>query len=381
MPKVVIAIDSFKGCLGSLEAGRAVAAGVKRACPRCEVVVLPVADGGEGMLETLVGAGGGRLVRLSAHGPLMEERVACYGVSADGGTAFVEMASASGLPLVPEGRRNPMLTTTFGTGELLRDALRRGCRRILMGLGGSATNDAGMGMLQALGYRFLDAAGEDVGLGGQALARVERIDASGAMPELAQARFVAACDVQNPFYGPQGAAYVFAPQKGATPQMVEALDNGLRHFARVIHRATGTDVSALPGAGAAGGMGGGVSAFLHAGLRRGIELVLESIGFARQVEGAGLVITGEGKADRQTLMGKVPAGVLAEAGRRGVPVVLLAGRVEDEDALREAGFRHVLCINPPGTLEAVALSPGYACRRLGQTAESLMKQAMKNLPM
>ena len=373
MPKIVVAIDSLKGCLTSPEAGEAVAAGVKRACPRCEVAVVPVADGGEGMLEALSSGGGGRLVRLSAHGPLMEERAACYGLSADGATAFVEMARISGLPLVPEERRNPMLTTTFGTGELLRDALGRGCRRILVGLGGSATNDAGTGLLQALGYRFLDAAGADVGPGGQALARVERIDASGAMPELAQTRFVAACDVQNPFYGPQGAACVFAPQKGATPQMVKELDDGLRHFARVVQSYTGVDVASLPGAGAAGGLGGSLAAFLHAELRRGIELVLESAGFSRRIQGADWVLTGEGKADRQTLMGKVPAGVLAEAGRQGIPVALLAGRVEDEDALRRAGFRHVLCINPPHTPESVALSPDYARQRLTLTAEALAR--------
>lgn len=373
MPKIVVAIDSLKGCLTSPEAGKAIGVGVKRACPRAEVVVLPVADGGEGMLEALVGSGGGRLVRLSAHGPLMEERATCYGLSADGATAFVEMARISGLPLVPAGRRNPMLTTTLGTGELLRDALGRGCRRILIGLGGSATNDAGLGMLQALGYRFLDAAGRDVGLGGQALARVEQIDASGAMPELAQTRFVAACDVQNPFYGPQGAACVFAPQKGATPQMVRELDDGLRRFAAVVRRCLGADISSLPGAGAAGGLGGSVAAFLHAELRRGIELMLETVGFARHIRGADLVLTGEGKADRQTLMGKVPAGVLAEARRQGVPVALLAGRVEDGQALREAGFLRVLCINPPHTPDAVALSPDYARRRLAQTAEDLLR--------
>lgn len=373
MPKIVVAIDSLKGCLTSPEAGEAIGVGVKRACPRAEVVVLPVADGGEGMLEALVGSGGGRLVRLSAHGPLMEERATCYGLSADGATAFVEMARISGLPLVPAGRRNPMLTTTLGTGELLRDALGRGCRRILIGLGGSATNDAGLGMLQALGYRFLDAAGRDVGLGGQGLARVEQIDASGVMPELAQTRFVAACDVQNPFYGPQGAACVFAPQKGATPQMVRELDDGLRRFAAVVRRCLGTDISSLPGAGAAGGLGGSVAAFLHAELRRGIELMLETVGFARHIRGADLVLTGEGKADRQTLMGKVPAGVLAEARRQGVPVALLAGRVEDGQALREAGFLRVLCINPPHTPDAVALSSDYARRRLAQTAEDLLR--------
>ena len=371
--KVVIAIDSFKGCLPSQEAGEAAARGVRRAWPGCQTLIVPVADGGEGLLEALVIASGGRLVSVRAHCPLMEVREACYGLSRDGQTAFVEMARISGLPLVPEARRNPLLTTTYGTGELIRDALGRGCRRVLIGLGGSATNDAGMGMLQALGFRFLDKEGKETAPGGQALGKVERIDDADVLPAVRETVFLAACDVRNPFYGPDGAAYVFAPQKGATPEQVEELDEGLRHFSEVIRRHTGTDISTLPGAGAAGGMGGGLAAFLHAKLKPGIELVLDTAGFPALLRDADLVITGEGRADRQTLMGKVPAGILAEARKQGIPVMLLAGQVEDETALLEAGFKTVCCINPPGTPLSLALRPDFARQQLEDTAERVAR--------
>ena len=367
-PKVVIAIDSFKGCLPSQEAGEAAARGVRRAWPGCQTLIVPVADGGEGLLEALVNASGGSLVSIRAHGPLMERRSACYGLSRDGRTAFVEMARISGLPLVPEARRNPLQTTTYGTGELIRDALGRGCRRVLVGLGGSATNDAGMGMLRALGFRFLDKEGKEAAPGGRALGKVERIDDADVLPAVRETEFLAACDVRNTFYGTDGAAYVFAPQKGATPEQVEELDEGLRHFSEVARRHTGTDISSLPGAGAAGGMGGGMAAFLHAELKPGIELVLDTAGFPALIQDADLVITGEGRADRQTLMGKVPAGVLAEARKRGIPVALLAGQVEDEAALLEAGFKTVCCINPPGTPLSLALRPDFARQQLENTA-------------
>lgn len=365
--KIIIAIDSFKGCLSSQEAGEAAARGVRQACPDCQVQVLPVADGGEGLLEALVNVTGGSLVKCRAHGPLMEPRDTCYGLSGDGRTAFIEMARISGLPLVPEGQRNPLLTTTYGTGELIADALLRGCRSFLVGLGGSATNDAGLGMLQALGFRFLDRNGADVGQGGQALARVERVDASGVKAGLREAVFTAACDVRNPLYGPEGAAFIFAPQKGATPTMVQQLDAGLRHFSETVRRELGADLSTLPGAGAAGGMGGGLSAFLHAALKPGIDLMLEAADFPTLLHDADLVITGEGRADRQTLMGKVPAGILREARRQGIPVLLLAGQVRDKEALLQAGFHAVRCINPPDTPLETAVCPDFARLQLTTT--------------
>lgn len=372
--KVIVAPDSFKGCLSSAEAGEAVARGIRRACPGAKVEVVPVADGGEGLLEALVENSGGRLATCRAHDPLMRETDVCFGLSGDGRTAFVEMARASGLPLLAPEERDPMRATTYGTGEVVGEALRRGCRQVLIGLGGSATNDAGLGMLRALGYRFLDDEGADIPPGGAGLLRLARIDGSGLMPEAHAARFTAACDVRSPLYGPEGAACVFAPQKGAGPAMVAALDEGLRRLARVVRQYNQVEIGLLPGAGAAGGMGGGLHALLGAALRPGIELVLDTAGFDRRLEGASLVITGEGKADRQTLMGKVPAGVLGRAARRGIPVVLLAGRVEDAERLLGAGFRRVCAVNPPGTPLETALRPDYARARLCETAARMMRE-------
>lgn len=309
--KIVIAIDSFKGCLTSAEAGEAAAQGVHAACPECRTIVLPVADGGEGMLDVLLAASNGKRITVRAHDPLMQPCDANYGISGDGNTAFIEMAAISGLPLVPADKRNPMKTTTFGTGELIRDALERGCLRFIIGLGGSATNDAGLGMLQALGFRFFDKEGHEVGsmkkgiaLCGALLSAISSIDSSSAHPALKKTCFTAACDVRNPFFGPNGAAHVFAPQKGADADMVKELDVAMQHLSDVIFRTTGKDVSLHPGAGAAGGMGGGLHAFLDAQLKPGIELLLETLDFAEKIKDADLIITGEGKSDRQTLMGK-----------------------------------------------------------------------------
>lgn len=279
MKKIVIALDSFKGCLTSAEAGEAAAQGVHAACPECRTIVLPVADGGEGMLDVLLAASNGKRITVRAHDPLMQPCDASYGISGDGNTAFIEMAAISGLPLVPADKRNPMKTTTFGTGELIRDALERRCLRFVIGLGGSATNDAGLGMLQALGFRFFDKEGHEVGsmkkgiaLCGALLSAISSIDSSSAHPALKKACFTAACDVRNPFFGPNGAAHIFAPQKGADADMVKELDIAMQHLSDVIFHTTGKDVSLHPGAGAAGGMGGSLHAFLDAQLKPGIEL-------------------------------------------------------------------------------------------------------------
>ena len=295
MRKVILAIDSFKGCLSSKEAETAAAQGIRHAFPTCETICLPVADGGEGMQRVLTEALNGQEIRLSAHDPLMQMRQTAYGLSGDGTTAFIEMAAISGLPLVPLRQRNPSLTTTYGTGELIKDALNRGCRRFVIGLGGSATNDAGLGMLQALGFRFQDRYGNELGkaqpMCGQLLNEIAFIDSSTALPALREARFTAACDVCNPFFGPEGAACVFAPQKGADPEMVAALDKGLQHLAQVIRQTTGRDIATLPGAGAAGGMGGTLSALLNAELKPGIDLLLDLTDFDKLIEGADLIIT------------------------------------------------------------------------------------------
>lgn len=377
MRKVILAIDSFKGCLSSKEAETAAAQGIRHAFPTCKTICLPVADGGEGMQRVLTEALNGQEIRLSAHDPLMQMRQTAYGLSGDGTTAFIEMAAISGLPLVPLRQRNPSLTTTYGTGELIKDALNRGCRRFVIGLGGSATNDAGLGMLQALGFRFRDRYGNELGkaqpMCGQLLSEIAFIESSTALPALREARFTAACDVCNPFFGPEGAACVFAPQKGADPEMVAALDKGLQHLAQVIRQTTGHDIATMPGAGAAGGMGGTLSALLNAELKPGIDLLLDLTDFDKLIEGADLIITGEGKSDRQTVMGKVPSGILKRARRQGIPVILVSGSIEDADILNQAGFRAAFSITPaPMSLEE-AMRPSTACQNIMQTVEQICR--------
>lgn len=373
MKKAVLAIDSFKGCLTSAEAEAAAAEGVHAALPECEVIRIPVADGGEGMLDVLIAATHGKSISVQAHGPLMELREARYGISGDGQTAFIEMAAISGLPLVAPEKRNPMQTTTFGTGELIRDALQRGCRHFIIGLGGSATNDAGLGMLRALGFRFPDKTGNVSGYGGQMMGKVDSIDTSSVHPLLSGCTFTAACDVRNPFYGTNGAAYVFAPQKGADAAMIEALDAGMRHLAAVIFRTTGKDISSCPGAGAAGGMGGSLSAFLNAELKPGIQLLLEMQNFAEQIKDADLIITGEGKSDRQTVMGKVPYGILTEARKQHIPVVLIAGGIEDTDILTRAGFHRIFSITPSPVALEQAMQPEFARMNIRRTVEQICR--------
>lgn len=360
MNKVVIAIDSFKGCLSTEEAGKAAAEGVRAIFPDCETLRFPIADGGEGMLDILVAVLNGRYRTVSAHGPLMEPIEGRYGISGDGATALIEMASVSGLPLVPQEARNPMLTTTYGTGELIRDALEQGCRKFIIGIGGSATNDAGVGMLQALGFRFMDWDGHLLGTGGKILSQVAVIDTSAIHPALHEARFTVACDVCNPFCGPNGAAYIFAPQKGAGPEMVRELDDGLFSLSQVIRSTTGKDIAGYPGAGAAGGMGGGFLAFLDAELIPGIRLMLEAQDFRKKIGGADLIITGEGRVDRQTAMGKVPSGILVEARKQQIPVIVIAGSIEEAEELNQTGFQGVFSITPgPVDLDR-AMEPEFA---------------------
>ena len=328
--KIIIAPDSFKGSLTATQAAEAIALGVRNALPDAEGVLIPLADGGEGTVQALVQATGGRIVRVPATDPLGNRIESFFGVLGNGETAVVEMASASGLTLVPERLRNPMVTTSFGTGELITAALDSGCWRLILGLGGSATNDGGVGMIQALGGSFGDEAGREVGFGGQELARIRSIDVRRLDPRLKEAEMVVASDVDNPLTGPKGASAVFGPQKGATPAMVSALDAGLHNLAEVIRCDLGIDVEQAPGAGAAGGMGAAAMAFLHAELRSGIEIVLEATHFIDQLEGAALVITGEGRVDAQTLRGKAVMGALDAARSKGVPVMVLAGSVEPE---------------------------------------------------
>lgn len=330
--KIVIAPDSFKENLTSLEVAAAIERGIRRVLPKARCVKVPMADGGEGTVQSLVDATGGRIRKCKVTGPMGQAVVARYGLLGDGKTAVIEMAEASGLPLVPRAQRNPLLSSTYGTGQLLADAVRRGVKHIIIGIGGSATNDGGAGMAQALGVRFLDAAGrvlEGPAAGGM-LDRIDRIDPSAMHSRLRDVTISVACDVDNPLCGRKGASAVFGPQKGATPAMVEQLDRNLRHFADLIKRDLGVDVARRPGAGAAGGLGAGLMAFTGATLKKGVDLVIEATRLDRYLKGADLAITGEGRVDFQTAFGKTPAGVAAAAHRCGVPVVAIGGGLADD---------------------------------------------------
>ncbi|MCG0240050.1 MAG: glycerate kinase [Firmicutes bacterium] len=355
--RIVVAPDSFKGSLTAAEAARAMARGVRAVWPEAEVLEVPMADGGEGTVDALVAATGGRYVTRQVTGPLGRPVEARFGILGDGETAVIEMAAASGLLLVPPAERDPRYTTTYGTGELIRAALDLGVRRIVCGIGGSATNDGGAGMVQALGGRLLKADGTEIGFGGAALLELDRIDLSGLDPRLQDVEILVACDVDNPLCGPRGASAVYGPQKGATPEMVELLDRALGHLADVMARDLGRDVRDIPGAGAAGGLGAGLMGFLGARLRPGVEVVMEAVRLDALVEGAALVITGEGKTDGQTLAGKVPLGVARVAARKGVPVIVVSGAVTpDADRLLDHHIAALLsiCEGPIALEEAMA---------------------------
>ncbi|HEV8423927.1 MAG TPA: glycerate kinase [Actinomycetes bacterium] len=352
--RVVVAPGKFEGSLSAGQAAAAIEAGLHRARPDAEVVRLPLGDGGAGTLDALVAAGFER-VPVLATGPAGEPVEAA--IATDGERVFVEMAEASGLERLPAGRRAPLEASTYGTGELLRAALDRGARELVLGIGGSATTDGGAGMGAALGARLLDRAGAELPPGGAALLRLARIDLSGLDPRLRQVHVTVACDVDNPLVGPEGAAHVYGPQKGARPDDVVLLDSALRRYARVLENDLGLDLAAIPGAGAAGGLGAGAIAFLGADLRPGIELVLELVGFDQAVAGADLVVTGEGRLDAQSLRGKAPVGVARAAAAHGVPVVALAGVVEVAGReLRAAGFEeaHALLDLEPDPERSIA---------------------------
>lgn len=330
---IVIAPDSYKESLTALEVATEIEAGFREIFPDAEYLTLPMADGGEGTVAAMVAATDGRLVEVEATDPLGNPVKACYGLTGDGKTAIIEMAAASGLTLVPAALRNPLITTTFGTGELIKAALDMGARHLIIGIGGSATNDGGAGMLQALGVRLLDQNGSEIAFGGGALLNLDRIDISCMDTRLGSCSIEAACDVNNPLTGPGGASAIFGPQKGATPEMVALLDDNLSHFSGLIIRYLGLHVDSASGAGAAGGMGAALLAFLGARLRPGIEIVMEAVGLETYVKEADLVITGEGRIDSQTLNGKTPIGVAQIAKRYGKPVIGIAGCLASDAAV------------------------------------------------
>lgn len=327
--KVVIAPDSYKGCLSALEVAKAMERGVLSVFPTAEVRKIPIADGGEGTVAALVTATDGQLRQAEVTDPLGNKISAHWGVLGDGRTAVIEMAAASGLPLVPKEKRDPRVTTTYGTGELIKAALADGLAKIIIGIGGSATNDGGTGMARALGVRFLDAAGREVAAGGGSLAEICQIDTTGLDPRLKNTEIVVACDVDNPLCGTRGASAVFGPQKGATPEMVQQLDAGLAKFASCARQATGRDVAEKAGAGAAGGLGAGLMFFTPAQLKPGVEIVLDAVGFSDVVRDADFVITGEGRTDFQTAFGKAPVGVAKVAKAHGAPVFCISGGLGD----------------------------------------------------
>lgn len=323
--KIVIAPDSYKESLSALEVAAAIEAGFSEIFPDAEYVKIPVADGGEGTVEAMVAATQGSIVRLTVTGPLGAPVEAFYGLSGDERSAFIEMAAASGLELVPAAQRDPLITNSYGTGELIKNALDRGVDHIIIGIGGSATNDGGSGMMQALGARLLDQQGNEIAFGGGALPQLARIEIDQLDKRIQQCRIEVACDVTNPLTGEEGASAIFGPQKGATPELVQQLDKALTHYADIIHRDLDIDVLHIAGGGAAGGMGAALHAFCQAELRRGIEIVTEALGLADQVKDADLVITGEGRIDSQTINGKVPIGVAKVAKQFNKPVIGIAG--------------------------------------------------------
>lgn len=371
--KIIIAPDSFKGSLSALEVCAAATRGLASLSPAIEVLSVPMADGGEGTVQSLVDATGGRLIPATVTGPLGEPVPAEYGLLGDGRTAVIEMAAASGLPLVPVPLRNPLNTTTYGTGELLSAALDAGARKLLIGIGGSATTDGGLGLAAALGAKLLDEAGQPVAPTGAGLARLARIDLSGFDPRVAEAEIRVACDVDNPLYGPRGAAHVYGPQKGATPEIVEQLDLGLQRFATVAERDLGLAVADMPGAGAAGGLGAGLVAFCGATLEPGVQIVIDTVGLREKMAGCDLCLTGEGRIDFQTAFGKTPKGVADVAAELGVPVVAFGGSVALDAANLDDIFAAVFSIcNQPLSLEE-AMQPETASNLIAFTAQQIVR--------
>lgn len=377
--KIIIATDSYKECLSSLEVARQIEAGFKQVFPDAEILKLPVADGGEGTVEALVAATGGKIRKARVGGPLGDPVEALYGVCGDGRTAVIEMAAASGLALVPPDRRNPLLAGSYGTGQLIGQALDDGLRHLIIGIGGSATNDAGAGMLQALGVRLLDGQGQDLAFGGGALSRLKKIDARRLDSRLRQCEIEVACDVDNPLTGERGASAVFGPQKGATPAMIAELDANLARFARRVERDLGESMATVPGAGAAGGMGGALQAFLGARLRPGVEIVLDAIDLKTIVRDADLVITGEGRIDGQSVHGKTPAGVARIAGLQGIPVIALAGSLgPDAEDMLDCGIQALFSVvQGPCRLEEALATAAQNVHRSARHLAALMRLASR----
>ena len=346
--KIVVAPDSFKGSLTALEVSDAIEKGIREVFPEAEIIKIPMADGGDGTVECLVNATGGEILREKVIGPLGNEILAHYGILGDKKTAVIEMAAASGLTLVPENKRDPLITTTYGTGQLIKSALNQGCKKMIIGIGGSATNDGGAGMVQALGVKLLDQEEKEVSFGGGELKKINRIDIRYMDKRLSYTKILVASDVINPLCGPKGASRVYGPQKGATPEVVEELDKSLAYFAELIKRDLNKDIKDIPGAGAAGGLGASLMAFLNAELKPGIEIMIEAVKLDQAIKDADLVITGEGKIDSQTIYGKAPIGIAKIAKKYNVPVVAVAAIIEEDSRIFQSyGIDTLIKVSEP----------------------------------
>lgn len=369
MKRVVVASDSFKGCLTSLQVADAVEAGVKSVYPSCEVVKLSVADGGEGTVQALSDAMNGEIVNILVKDPLGREVSASYAMIREKETAVIEVSAASGLTLLSPQERNPLAASSYGSGQIISDALSRGCRNFLMCIGGSAVNDAGMGMLSALGFRFLDEEGNRLEGSGADMSEVCDVDLSQVDPALGEAVFTVACDVDSPFCGTQGAAYVFAPQKGASPEQVKILDEGMSHFASVMKKLTGIDVINIPGAGAAGGIGGAMASFLGSELKSGAEMVLDAVRFDEVLYDTDMVITGEGCLDGQTMTGKLPYCVAQRSAKADVPVAAVCGRAEVDECQY---FGAIIPVTPAAMPLNEAMIPSVASENIKKAVASFL---------
>ena len=371
--RIIIAIDSFKGSLTSREAGEAALRAAREIFPDAEAEAFPLADGGEGTANAIISANGGVMRRCRVRGPLDEAIDAAYGILPKTNTAVIEMAEAAGLTLVPTEKRDPEKTTTYGVGELILDAIEKGCRDFIIGIGGSATNDGGVGMLTALGFAFLDKNGLPVPQGAAGLAKIDTISLESAHPTLSDCRFIVACDVTNPLCGEQGCSAVYGPQKGASPEAVTRMDKALVRYATLTEKTIGRSFENTPGAGAAGGMGFALFAYLGAVAESGISLVMRTTGLNDALHGADLVITGEGRIDRQSAMGKAPIGVAAEAKRQGATVIALCGcRGEGAEACNDAGIDAIFPILSAPISITEAMEPQTARENLYKTARQAL---------
>jgi len=376
--KIVIAPDSFKGSLSAFEVARSIERGIKNVSESIDTVIVPMADGGEGTVQALIDASGGEIINLTVHDPLFREIQSFYGIMGDGKTAVIEMAAASGLPLLKPEERNPFKTTTYGTGELIKDALDKGCQKLIIGLGGSATNDGGCGMAQALGIKYMDSGGNEIDIIGGELSRISHIDLTGIDPRIGNAEFLAACDVDNPLCGERGASAAYGPQKGATKKDVITLDKALEHFSEIVRIQLNVDIKDKTGAGAAGGLGAGAMIFLNAQLQSGIEIIEKITNLSEKMNGADLVITGEGKIDFQTARGKVPFGVAQTAKEKNIPVIALAGGLGQKyKDLYTNGFDGIFSItDKPMTLQKAVEN---AALLLEDAAENLIRFWISNM--